>query len=112
MATTIFCSAAQCGLSKQTTIKLIGYLSKFKSNDARGGIDDVTLALLMALLYALDLSSFNKREDAEIVAKNLPFICENGFAQDVLDALYTPWECEELRAVTLFAFCLAMATLR
>lgn len=112
LATTIFCSSAQCGLSKQTTIKLIGYLAKYKSIDARGGIDDVTLALLVALLYALDLSVFHKREDAEIASKNLPFISENGFAQDVLDALYTPWECEELRAITLFAFCLAMATLR
>jgi nuclear pore complex protein Nup205 len=33
--------------------------------DATGGIDSVTLALVMALLYALDLSILQRREDGE-----------------------------------------------
>jgi nuclear pore complex protein Nup205 len=33
--------------------------------DAAGGIDNVNLALIMALLYALDLSILQRREDGE-----------------------------------------------
>lgn len=33
--------------------------------DAAGGIDSVTLGLVMALLYALDLSILQRREDGE-----------------------------------------------
>jgi hypothetical protein len=33
--------------------------------DATGGIDNVTLSLVMALLYALDLSILQRREDGE-----------------------------------------------
>lgn len=112
LATILFCSSAQCGLSKETTIKLIGYLSKHKPGDARGGLDDVTLALLMALLYALDLSVFHKREDAEVAMNGLPIISEPNFTSDVLDSLEQTWECDELRSIVLFSFGLAMATLR
>lgn len=112
LATTLFCWSAQCGLPKETTSRLINYLSKYKPSDARGGIDDVTLAMLMALLYALDLSVFQKHEDSEDAVKRLPIICEKGYAQTVFDALNTQWECEELRSVALYAFGLAMAALR
>lgn len=33
--------------------------------DATGGIDNVTLTLIMALLYALDLSILQQRENGE-----------------------------------------------
>lgn len=33
--------------------------------DAAGGIDSVTLGLVMALMYALDLSILQRREDGE-----------------------------------------------
>ncbi|XP_037026300.1 nuclear pore complex protein Nup205 [Bradysia coprophila] len=112
LASTLFCWSAQCGLKKDTTIKLINYLAKYKPNDARGGIDDVTLAALMALLYAFDLSVFQRREDGEEAVKRLPIVSESGFAQGVLDALYSNWECEELRSIALYAFGLAMATFR
>lgn len=112
LATILFCWSAQCGLPKDTTIKLIAYLSKYKSSDARGGIDDVTLALLMTLLYALDLSVFQKHEDGEKAVKKLPIIYEKDYAESVLNCLQINWECEELKAVALYAFGLAMAALR
>ena len=33
--------------------------------DATGGIDNITMSLVMALLYALDLSILQQREDGE-----------------------------------------------
>jgi len=46
--------------------RLINYLkSTTLQEDATGGIDSVTLALIMALLYALDLSILQRREDGE-----------------------------------------------
>lgn len=34
-------------------------------SDASGGIDNVTLALQMALLFAIDINDVIKREDSE-----------------------------------------------
>lgn len=112
LATTLYCYAAQCGLSKMITCKLIDYLSKYKSNSSSGGIDNVTLAILMSLLYALDVSVLQKREDGEEMVERLPIINEPDFVQTVLDDLYKPWESEELRSIVLFAIGLSMATLR
>jgi nuclear pore complex protein Nup205 len=48
------------------TSRLINYLKATTlEEDATGGIDSVTLSLVMALLYALDLSILQRREDGE-----------------------------------------------
>jgi hypothetical protein len=46
--------------------RLINYLKATTlEEDATGGIDSITLSLVMALLYALDLSILQRREDGE-----------------------------------------------
>lgn len=112
LAQTVFCWSAQCGLPRDTTIKLIGYLAKYKPNDSRGGIDDVTLTLLMALLYAFDLSVLHRRDDGEEAVKDLPIVSDPEYAKNVLDCLQAPWDCDSLRSAVLFTFGLTMATLR
>lgn len=112
LANTLFCRAAQSGLPKDVTIALIKFLAKYKPANARGGIDNVTLALLQSLLYALDLSVLQKHEDSADLVRRLPIIAEPGYAAGVLEALTIGWECEELRAVAYYAFGLAMAGLR
>lgn len=91
---------------------LLEYLSKYQPATERGGIDDVTLALQMALLYAVDLSVIQKREDGEDVVRNVPMICEHGYAEAVFDALIAPWQCEGLQAMLKFALGISLATLR
>lgn len=91
-------------------------LSKYSPNDdARGGVDNVTLTLLMALLYSLDVSVLQKREDGEELVKRLPIISEHGFIDAVLDKVTnnnTPWQCEGLRSVVMFTLSVTLATLR
>lgn len=112
LATTLYCYAAQNGLPRDTTLKLIQYLAKYTCDDSRGGIDDVTLALTMALLYAFDLSALKKRDDGEEIVLQLPIVNDPNYIKDIYEALTTPWKTNDLRAVALFAFALTIATLR
>ena len=64
LADCIFSYAAQSGLNKNDTLRLMDYLSKIKPGDvnAMGVIDDTTLTLIMALMYAMDVSALSKVE--------------------------------------------------
>uniref|UniRef100_A0A1B0FYB5 Uncharacterized protein n=1 Tax=Phlebotomus papatasi TaxID=29031 RepID=A0A1B0FYB5_PHLPP len=112
LATCLFNWSAQCGLNERVTLRLMEYLAKYEPNGPRGGVDDVTLTLLMTLLYAFDLSVLQKREDGEEIVKNLPIISSESYIPTVMDVLSGRWECEGLRSVAQFALGLAMATLR
>ncbi|XP_046996965.1 nuclear pore complex protein Nup205 [Schistocerca americana] len=117
LADTVYCWAAQCGLPREPTFRLMGVLKNLKiEDDPAGGIDSVTLALEMALLYAVDLSIIQKREDGEDVVKNLPLLAEADFLRELVREL-TPsggqvWQCTGLQALTQFAVSLSLATLR
>ncbi|XP_019530030.3 nuclear pore complex protein Nup205 [Aedes albopictus] len=112
LATCLFNWAAQCGLPRGTTVKLIRFLARYKSTVSSGGIDNVTLALQMALMYGMDMSVIQRREDGEEVVKRLPMVRDPEFIETVMDAISSSWECEGLRSVSLFTFGLAIATLR
>lgn len=113
LANTLFNYSAQCGLPREATIKLINYLSKYKlASVADGGIDNVTLALQLSLMYALDLSVLQRHEDGEEIVKDLPIMRDADFIDVVMDTLSSQWECEGLRSLTLFTLGLAIATLR
>lgn len=125
LAGVLFCRAAQQGLPRDVTVRLCRYLARYKPAGARGGMDNVTLTLVMALLYALDLSVLQRHEDSEQLVRQLPIVSEPGFAQAVWDVLSgdapgggggpgaaMQWECEELRALVYYAFGMAMAALR
>ena len=58
----MFAFAAQSGLPRANTLRLLDHISKIKANDGgpQGDLDDVHLTLTMALLYALNASVINK----------------------------------------------------
>lgn len=112
LATALYCWSAQSGLPRDTTLKLIRYLSKYTTDDSRGGIDNVTLALMMALLYAFDLSVLKKRDDGEEVVLQLPIINDPNYIKEIYQALTIPWKSNDLRSVAMFSFSLTIATLR
>lgn len=112
LATCLFNYSAQSGLPKETVIRLINYLSKYKPSTSIGGVGDVTLALQMALMYATDLSVMHRHEDGEEIAQTLPIVKDPDFIETVLETLSQQWECEGLRALAMFSFGLAIATLR
>lgn len=60
----LFSLACQRPLNKADTLQLISYLKGDNSLQADGSLSQVTLVLLMALLYCFDVSVL-EREDAE-----------------------------------------------
>lgn len=91
---------------------MIKYLARYKAADSRGGIDNVTLVLLIALLYALDVSVLQRRDDCEQLVRKLPIVSDDSFLESVLQTLETKWEHDDLRSTALFAVGLSLATLR
>ncbi|XP_058121334.1 nuclear pore complex protein Nup205 [Anopheles ziemanni] len=112
LAQCVYFCAAQAGLPRNATMKLIQYLRGYKFAESGGGIDDVTVTLQMSLLYALDLSVLQRREDGEDLVKQLPMIKDELYFDFLLDALSNGWENDGLHALSLFAFGLSIATLR
>lgn len=112
LAIALYCWSAQCGLPLDTTLKLIHFLSKYEPDHPRGVIDDVTLALAMALLHAFDLSALKKRDDGEEVVLQLPLINDPNYSKSTFEKLTSPWKSEGLRSVVLFGFGLMVAQLR
>ena len=62
LADCVFAYAAQSGLPKADTVRLVEHLSRVKTGDtdAGGAIENSTLTLLMALFYAVDISALQK----------------------------------------------------
>lgn len=113
LASILYNWSAQTGLPKEITLELINYLKNVKIDESAGCLDDITLNLIMALLYALDLSVLRNREDGEELVTVLPIVSEDGFVVEVLESLLnTKWECEGLRALALYSFGLALSALR
>ncbi|XP_075229968.1 nuclear pore complex protein Nup205 isoform X2 [Lycorma delicatula] len=116
LADIVFLWAAQSGLPKQPTLELIALLRRTKiQEDSSGGIDSVTLALEMALLYAVDISILHKRQDGEELAEKLPLLEQAGFVSSLLAELSNTsktWECSGLQALTQLAWGVSLATLR
>ncbi|XP_062552789.1 uncharacterized protein LOC134217960 [Armigeres subalbatus] len=96
LATYLLTWATQCGLPQGTTVKMIRYLVKYKSTVLSGGVDNVTLALHMALMYGLGMSVIQWWEDGKQVVKRLPMVRDPEFIEKVMDSMCSCWECESL----------------
>ncbi|GBP17317.1 Nuclear pore complex protein Nup205 [Eumeta japonica] len=58
--------------------------------DPTGALDEISLALQMALLYAFDLSILHSRDDGEEMAKKLPLIQDPDLISVLIDELQPP----------------------
>jgi Protein of unknown function (DUF3414). len=66
LADIVLLYSAQCGLSTGPLLGLLGHVRTTSPEfDARGGMDSVSLALLMALLYSIDVSIVQEKDDIE-----------------------------------------------
>lgn len=66
LADIVLLYSAQCGLATQPLLALLTHLrSSTPEFDAKGGVDDVSLALLMAFLYSIDVSIVQEKDDIE-----------------------------------------------
>ncbi|XP_059051373.1 nuclear pore complex protein Nup205 [Achroia grisella] len=87
LAGVVFAASAQRGLNRDILLRLLSEQTTSPSLGPTGALDEVSLALQMALLYALDLSVLHGREDGEELAKKLPLIQNPELISVLIDEL-------------------------
>ncbi|CAG9575380.1 unnamed protein product [Danaus chrysippus] len=90
LAGVIFAASAQGGLERDILLRLLSEQMTSPTKGPTGALDEISLALQMALLYALDLSVLHRREDGEELAKKLPLIQDADLISVLLDQLSPP----------------------
>uniref|UniRef100_A0A8C8ICE6 Uncharacterized protein n=1 Tax=Oncorhynchus tshawytscha TaxID=74940 RepID=A0A8C8ICE6_ONCTS len=113
LADCLFAWTCQSPLGKDDTLALIGHLETMTS-EADGSLDSVNLALVMALLYCLDVSFLEQgTEDREDLLQALPLLTEKQYMSSVHSRLVegVPWKLQGLQAVCRLAWALALRAL-
>uniref|UniRef100_A0A1A9WFW1 Nuclear pore complex protein Nup205 n=1 Tax=Glossina brevipalpis TaxID=37001 RepID=A0A1A9WFW1_9MUSC len=114
LAASVFNWSAQRSLPSAIVIRLIKILSKYKSTEASGSIDDVTLTMLFALLYSYDTSVLQKQEDSRLI-QNLNMVKDGEFAQQIYNVLMSetiPEQNDGINSFIKFSFGLFLSGLR
>ncbi|KAM3870428.1 nuclear pore complex protein Nup205 isoform 2-T2 [Diretmus argenteus] len=113
LADSLFSWTCQSPLTKDDTLALIGHLEMMTA-EADGSLDNVNLALVMALLYCLDVSFLEQgTEDREDLLQALPFLTERQYVSAVHSRLMDgqPWKLPGLQAVCRMAWALSLRAL-
>ncbi|XP_032378777.1 nuclear pore complex protein Nup205 isoform X1 [Etheostoma spectabile] len=113
LADSLFSWTCQSPLSKDDTLALIGHLETVTAQ-ADGSLDSVNLALVMALLYCLDVSFVEQgTEDREDLIQALPMLTERQYVSAVHSRLMDgqPWKLTGLQAVCRLAWALSLRVL-
>ncbi|KAF4101210.1 nuclear pore complex protein Nup205 isoform X1 [Onychostoma macrolepis] len=110
LAECLFAWTCQSPLSKEDTLTLIGHLETVTA-EADGSLDSVNLALVMALLYCLDVSFLEQgTEDREDLLQALPLLTEKQYVAAVHSRLVEgqAWKLPGLQAVVQLAWALSL----
>ncbi|XP_005734842.1 nuclear pore complex protein Nup205 isoform X3 [Pundamilia nyererei] len=113
LADSLFSWTCQSPLSKDDTLALIGHLETVTAQ-ADGSLDSVSLALVMALLYCLDVSFIEQgTEDRDDLLQALPLLTERQYVSAVHSRLMDsqPWKLPGLQAVCRLAWALLLRVL-
>uniref|UniRef100_A0A1A7WZJ7 Nucleoporin 205 n=4 Tax=Iconisemion striatum TaxID=60296 RepID=A0A1A7WZJ7_9TELE len=113
LADSLFSWTCQSPLTKDDTLALIGHLETVTAQ-ADGSLDSVSLALVMALLYCLDISFIEQgTEDREDLLQALPLLTERQYVSAVHSRLMDgqPWKLPGLQAVCRLAWALSLRVL-
>uniref|UniRef100_A0A1B0A9W8 Nuclear pore complex protein Nup205 n=1 Tax=Glossina pallidipes TaxID=7398 RepID=A0A1B0A9W8_GLOPL len=114
LVTALFNWSAQRSLPAAIVTRLIKILSKYKSTEASGSIDDVTLTMLFALLYSYDTSTLQNQEDNPFI-QNLNMVKDGEFAQQIYNVLMSetiPEQNDGINSFIKFSFGLSLSGLR
>ncbi|KAH8396312.1 hypothetical protein KR222_008106, partial [Zaprionus bogoriensis] len=114
LAMALFNWSAQRGLPRNIAIRLLQQLANDKTADAAGNLDDVTLILLMTLLYAYDTSVLLVAECDNVHAARLPILSDPEYAKCFYEAIYAQsvWHTPHLDAIIKYSFGLTLASFR
>ncbi|CAB3379464.1 Hypothetical predicted protein [Cloeon dipterum] len=115
LANVVFCLAAQAGLPQAALLPLNKHISEIKIEDG-AVIDDVSLTLVMAQLYAFDVSVLQKKEEHDELVQRLPLVSEHSLIQSLMKDLSpmttTTWNCSDLQRLAQLAWGLSLCALR
>ncbi|KAK0157412.1 hypothetical protein PV328_011157 [Microctonus aethiopoides] len=117
LADILYFWSAQSFLPAQITFRLLSLLQRRNSESysGDGGPDKITLALIMAFLNVMNLSSLHNCEDSEQMAKSIPLLYEGGVFEELTDELLNPnvsWESSGLRGLMQLSLAIAISTLK
>ncbi|XP_012279262.1 nuclear pore complex protein Nup205 isoform X2 [Orussus abietinus] len=117
LADILYLWSAQSSLPSSTTFQLLSLLRtrQPESEAGPGCTSKVTLALIMALLYSLNLSPLHSREDGEEIIKSMSLIAERDMLEQVLKKVTSEestWESAGLRGLVQFALAIAVTTIK
>uniref|UniRef100_UPI00398EB3E1 nuclear pore complex protein Nup205 isoform X2 n=1 Tax=Pristiophorus japonicus TaxID=55135 RepID=UPI00398EB3E1 len=110
LAESLFAWACQTPLSKDDTLNLICHM-ECVTTEADGTLENVNLALLMALLYCFDISFLEHvTEDREELIHQLPLLTEREYVTAIHCRLQNSqsWKLPGLQAVVRLAWALAL----
>ncbi|XP_029697676.1 nuclear pore complex protein Nup205 [Takifugu rubripes] len=113
LADSLFSWTCQSPLTKDDTLSLIGHLETVTAQ-ADGSLDSVNLALVMALLYCLDVSFIEQgTEDREDLLQVLPLLTEKQYVSAVHSRLMDSqsWKLPGLQATCRLAWALSLRVL-
>ncbi|XP_065139571.1 nuclear pore complex protein Nup205 [Paramisgurnus dabryanus] len=113
LADSLFAWTCQSPLTKDDTLTLIGHLETV-TIEADGSLDSVNLALVMALLYCLDVSFLEQgMEDREDLLQASPMLTEKQYVAAVHSRLVDGqvWKLPGLQAVVQLAWALSLRAL-
>ncbi|XP_074533246.1 nuclear pore complex protein Nup205 isoform X2 [Halichoeres trimaculatus] len=113
LADSLFSWTCQSPLTRDDTLALIGHLETVTAQ-ADGSLDSVSLALVMALLYCLDVSFIEQgTEDREDLLQTLPLLTEKQYVSAVHSRLMDgqAWKLPGLQAVCRLAWALSLRVL-
>uniref|UniRef100_A0A669DB95 Nucleoporin 205 n=1 Tax=Oreochromis niloticus TaxID=8128 RepID=A0A669DB95_ORENI len=112
LADSLFSWTCQSPLSKDDTLALIGHLETVTAQ-ADGSLDSVSLALVMALLYCLDVSFIEQGTEDRDGKFALPLLTERQYVSAVHSRLMDsqPWKLPGLQAVCRLAWALSLRVL-
>uniref|UniRef100_A0A8C2IJA0 Nucleoporin 205 n=1 Tax=Cyprinus carpio TaxID=7962 RepID=A0A8C2IJA0_CYPCA len=109
LAECLFAWTCQSPLSKEDTLTLIGHLEMVTA-EADGSLDSVNLALVMALLYCLDVSFLEQGTEDREGIHALPLLTEKQYVAAVHSRLVEgqAWKLPGLQAVVQLAWALSL----
>eukprot|EP00064_Thunnus_orientalis_P003055 superscaffoldBa00000243_g3063 len=113
LADSLFSWTCQSPLTEDDTLALIDHLETVTAQ-ADGSLDSVNMALVMALLYCLDVSFIEQgTEDREDLLQALPLLTEKQYVSAVHSRLMDgkQWKLPGLQAVCRLAWALSLRVL-
>ncbi|XP_076634374.1 nuclear pore complex protein Nup205 [Colletes latitarsis] len=117
LADILYLWSAQSSLPNTVLFHLLSVLQtkRIEFEACEGGLDKVTLALIMSMLNTINFNALHNRENGEELINSMPLIAESDVHEELHQKLISTninWECAGLRGLIQFAFAVALPTIK